>query len=86
VDPAIVDGLVARAGGPLADLSERERQVLGLIAEGLSNEAIAERLGLSREAVDGDVGQIFEKLGLRDERAEDRRVAAVLTYLRATAR
>jgi DNA-binding NarL/FixJ family response regulator len=88
VDPAIVDGLVARAGGagPLADLSERERKVLGLIAEGLSNEAIAERLALSREAVDGDVGQIFEKLGLRDERAEDRRVAAVLTYLRATAR
>jgi DNA-binding NarL/FixJ family response regulator/class 3 adenylate cyclase len=88
VDPAIVDGLVARAGvaGQLADLSDRERGVLGLIAEGLSNEAIAERLVVSREAVDADVAQIFEKLGLRDERAEDRRVAAVLTYLRATAR
>jgi DNA-binding NarL/FixJ family response regulator/class 3 adenylate cyclase len=88
VDPAIVDGLVARAGvaGQLADLSDRERGVLGLIAEGLSNEAIADRLLVSCEAVDADVAQIFEKLGLRDERAEDRRVAAVLTYLRATAR
>jgi DNA-binding NarL/FixJ family response regulator len=87
VDPAIVEGLVTRAGvaGPLADLSQREREVLSLIAEGLSNEAIAERLALTSEAVDGDVDQIFEKLGLRDEGAEDRRVAAVLTYLRATA-
>jgi DNA-binding NarL/FixJ family response regulator/class 3 adenylate cyclase len=87
VDPAIVEGLVASAGtaGPLAALSDRERDVLGLVAEGLSDEAIAERLALSREAVEADVGQIFVKLGLRDERAEDRRVAAVLTYLRATA-
>jgi DNA-binding NarL/FixJ family response regulator/class 3 adenylate cyclase len=87
VDPAIVEGLVAKAGaaGPLAQLSERERAVLALIAEGLSNEAAAERLGLAREDVDADVAEIFVKLGLRDERAEDRRVAAVLTYLRATA-
>jgi DNA-binding NarL/FixJ family response regulator len=88
VDSAIVDGLVARAGfaGPLSELSAREREVLGLLAEGLSDEAIAERLTLSQEDVEADVGQIFVKLGLRDERAEDRRVAAVLTYLRATAR
>ena len=89
VDPAIVEGLVvarAAAGGPLADLTEREREVLALIAEGLTNDAIADRLVLSRDAVDGDVDQIFEKLGLRDEGAEDRRVAAVLTYLRATPR
>jgi DNA-binding NarL/FixJ family response regulator len=88
VDPAIVEGLVARAGaaGPLAELSAREREVLGLIAEGLSDAAIAERLDVSREAVESAVGQIFVKLGLRDEQAADRRVAAVLTYLRATAR
>jgi DNA-binding NarL/FixJ family response regulator/class 3 adenylate cyclase len=86
VDPAIVESLVtsAAAAGPLARLSPREREVLGLIAEGLSNEAIAERLALAREAVDRDVDEIFVKLDLRDEH-EDRRVAAVLTYLRATA-
>jgi len=75
----------AGAGGPLAQLSEREREVLGLIAEGLSDEAIGERLGTTRDAVESDVREIFVKLDLRDERAADRRVAAVLTYLRATA-
>jgi DNA-binding NarL/FixJ family response regulator/class 3 adenylate cyclase len=85
VDPAIVEGLVSRAGA-LAALSDRERQVLALIAEGLSDEAIAERLNVERETIEADVGQIFVTLGLRDSRAEHRRVAAVLTYLRATAR
>jgi DNA-binding NarL/FixJ family response regulator len=87
VDPEIVERLVTRAGagGPLAELSEREREVLGLIAEGLSDEAIGERLETTREAVGSEVDQIFVKLDLRDERAADRRVAAVLTYLRATA-
>jgi DNA-binding NarL/FixJ family response regulator len=86
VDPEIVERLVTRAGagGPLAELSPREREVLGLIAEGLSDEAIAERLQTTREAVQSEAGQIFDKLDLRDEGA-DRRVAAVLTYLRATA-
>ena len=86
VDPEIVERLVTRAGagGPLAQLSAREREVLGLIAEGLSDEAIAERLETTREAVQSEVDQIFDKLDLRDEGA-DRRVAAVLTYLRATA-
>ena len=85
VDPEIVERLVTRArvGGPLAQLSDREREVLGLIAEGLSDEAIAERLETTREAVESDADQIFAKLDLRDEGA-DRRVAAVLTYLRAT--
>jgi DNA-binding NarL/FixJ family response regulator len=85
VDPEIVERLVSRAGagGPLAQLSEREREVLGLIAEGLSDEAIAERLETTREAIEADADQIFAKLDLRDEGA-DRRVAAVLTYLRAT--
>jgi DNA-binding NarL/FixJ family response regulator len=84
VDPEIVERLVSRAGaGPLAQLSEREREVLGLIAEGLSDEAIAERLETTRDAVQSEVDQIFDTLDLRDEGA-DRRVAAVLTYLRAT--
>jgi DNA-binding NarL/FixJ family response regulator len=87
VDPAIVEGLVASAGaaGPLARLSAREREVLGLIAEGLSDAAIAERLGMAAADVEAHVEPIFHKLGLDDEDTSHRRVAAVLTYLRATA-
>jgi DNA-binding NarL/FixJ family response regulator len=88
VDPAIVEELVSGSGaaGPLAGLSEREREVLGLIAEGFSDAAIAERLDLTPSEVETQVEQIFLKLGLRDEDASNRRVAAVLTYLRATPR
>ena len=86
VDPAIVEELVSRtrAAGPLAGLSDREHEILGLIAEGLSDVAIAERLGLTPEDVHAHVEQTFLKLGLRDEDTSHRRVAAVLTYLRAT--
>jgi DNA-binding NarL/FixJ family response regulator/class 3 adenylate cyclase len=86
VDPAIVEQLVTRtaAGGRLAGLSDREREVLGLIAEGFSDVAIAERVGLTPEDVETHVEQIFLKLGVRDEDASHRRVAAVLAYLRAT--
>jgi len=86
VDPAIVDELVSRtaAAGPLARLSVGERDVLGLIAEGFSDVAIAGRLGLTPDDVERQVERIFLKLGLRDEDASSRRVAAVLTYLRAT--
>jgi DNA-binding NarL/FixJ family response regulator/class 3 adenylate cyclase len=86
VDPAIVEELVSRPGaaGPLAGLSDREREVLSLTAEGFSDAAIAERLGLTAEEVETYVEQIFLKLGLRDEDASHRRVAAVLAYLRAT--
>jgi DNA-binding NarL/FixJ family response regulator len=86
VDPAIVDELVSRprSGGPLVRLSDRQREVLGLIAEGFSDAAVAKRLGLTPEEVETHVEQIFLQLGLRDEDASDRRVAAVLTYLRAT--
>jgi DNA-binding NarL/FixJ family response regulator len=85
VDPALAEALVQRAGatGALAELSEREREVLGMLAEGLSNRAIAERLVVSGRTVETHVGQIFLKLGLREEGAEHRRVAAVLAYLRA---
>ena len=86
VDPAIVEELVARTGaaGQLAGLSDREREVLRLIAEGFSDGAIAERVNLTPEEVEKHVEQIFHKLGVRDEDASHRRVAAVLAYLRAT--
>ena len=88
VDPAIVEQLVSRTGaaGPLATLGSREREILALVAEGFSDGAIAERLGLTPEEVETHVEQIFLKLGLRDEDASDRRVAAVLAYLRAAPR
>jgi DNA-binding NarL/FixJ family response regulator len=86
VDPELTGALVQRADadGRLAELSEREREVLALIAEGLSNRAIAARLFVTARTVETHVGQIFLKLGLRDETAEHRRVAAVITYLRST--
>ena len=86
VDPAIVEELVARTGaaGQLAGLTDREREVLGLIAEGFSDAAIAERVNLTPDEVEKHVEQIFLKLGVRDEDASHRRVAAVLAYLRAT--
>jgi DNA-binding NarL/FixJ family response regulator/class 3 adenylate cyclase len=86
VDPAIVEELVSRTAvaGPLATLTDREREILGLVAEGFSDIAIAERLAAAPEDVDTEVERIFLKLGLPDEDASDRRVAAVLAYLRAT--
>jgi DNA-binding NarL/FixJ family response regulator len=83
VDPALADMLVRRAAGGLSELTEREREVLGLLAQGLSNRAIAERLVVTGRTVETHVGQIFLKLGLREEGGEHRRVAAVLAYLRA---
>jgi len=87
VDAALTEGLVrgADARGVLADLSKGERDVLDLIAQGLSNQAIAERLTLSTPVVEDHVTEIFSKLGLEGEGAGDRRVAAVITYLRAIA-
>ena len=84
VDPTIVSRLVARRrGGPLAALTEREREVLALMAEGHSNEGIGERLVLSPRTVETHIRQIFLKLGLRDTPAYHRRVVAVLTFLRS---
>jgi DNA-binding NarL/FixJ family response regulator len=86
VDPTIVSRLVARkrARGPLDELTERERVVLALVAEGLSNAAIGERLYLSPKTVEAHISQIFMKLDLRSAAGRHRRVLAVLAYLRAS--
>jgi serine/threonine-protein kinase len=86
VDPTIVARLVARRAnaGPLAELSEREREVLALMAEGHSNRGIGERLFLSPKTVEGHVGQIFLKLDIEAAPSAHRRVVAVLAFLRAT--
>jgi DNA-binding NarL/FixJ family response regulator len=88
LDPQLASTMVqrTRAAESMAALTERERGVLELIAEGLSNAAIAERLVVSQRTVETHVRQIFAKLGLDEAGEEHRRVAAVLTYLRATSR
>ena len=85
IDPTIVSRLVARkrARGPLDVLTEREREVLALVAEGRSNGAIGEQLFLSRKTVDSYVSQIFAKLDLHESPEQNRRVLAVLTFLRS---
>ncbi|RYJ06717.1 MAG: response regulator transcription factor [Actinomycetales bacterium] len=84
IDPDVVRHLIARRrnDGPLAALSPREREVLALMAEGMTNPTIAEELVVSEAAVRKHVGNIFAKLDLEPE--SDRRVSAVLTYLRGT--
>ena len=84
IDPTIVARLVGRRRrqDPLAALSEREREVLGLIAEGLSNRAIAARLYVTERTVEAHVTQIFHKLRLPESPDQHRRVLAVLAFLR----
>ena len=85
VDPSIVTRLVSRTGlaEPLSVLTAREREVLGLMAEGRTNVAIGLRLYLSERTVEGNVRRIFDKLGLPDTQEDNRRVLAVLAFLRA---
>ena len=84
VDPDVVARLVARSQKDLgvSSLSEREREVLGAMAEGRSNAAIADRLSLALKTVEAYVASIFSKLGLEPAPSDHRRVLAVLAYLR----
>jgi DNA-binding NarL/FixJ family response regulator len=86
LDPKVVEGLVARrereARSPLAHLTEREREVLSLMAEGKNNAAVAGSLFLTERAVEKHINSLFHKLGLSEEPNVHRRVMAVLTFLR----
>ena len=84
IDPEVVARLLGRprAHTPLDELTPREREILQLMAEGLSNHGIAERLVLDPKTVEGHVTRVFSKLGLEPTGADHRRVLAVLTYLR----
>jgi DNA-binding NarL/FixJ family response regulator len=84
IDPEVIAALVdgQRAPGPLAQLTDRERGILELMAEGRSNAGIGERLFLSQRTVESHVRQIFRKLGLAETPDDHRRVLAVLAYLR----
>ncbi|MFC9589422.1 response regulator [Streptomyces sp. NPDC056944] len=83
MDPAVIAKLLA--GGPsnrrLEGLTEREHAVLGLMAEGLSNQVIAQRLFLSESAIGKYTTSLFGKLGIADDGTGNRRVLAVLAYL-----
>jgi DNA-binding NarL/FixJ family response regulator len=85
VDPTIVSRLMSarRAQGPLDELTEREREVLALMAEGHSNQGICDALVVSPKTVEGHVRQIFMKLGLREVPDQHSRVQAVLAFLRS---
>ncbi|WP_168200802.1 response regulator transcription factor [Allokutzneria sp. NRRL B-24872] len=83
VDPAVVRQLLTRRANPLERLSPREREVLALVAQGHSNTAIAADLVVSEAAVGKHVGNILAKLDLPPTEDTNRRVLAVLTYLRA---
>ena len=84
LDPQVVSRLLAASDdGPLADLTTREREVLQLVAEGRSNQAIADRLVITLRSAEKYVSAIFTKLGLPATGTEHRRVLAVLQFLQA---
>ena len=86
LDPKVVEALVARkdrvAHSPLAQLTEREREVLGEMAQGKNNAAIAKSLFLTERAIEKHINSLFHKLGLTQETEVHRRVMAVLAFLR----
>ena len=85
IDPEVVSQLLARTRRqkPIAELTPREREVLGLMAEGRSNAAIADKLVITQRAVEKHVKNIFQKLRLTPAETDHRRVLAVLRYLDA---
>ncbi|HEX5622647.1 MAG TPA: response regulator transcription factor [Solirubrobacteraceae bacterium] len=85
LDPKIVSGLLSanHDDGPLSTLTPREQEVLQLMAEGLSNQGIAERMAITLRSTEKYVSSIFGKLELPDSPGDQRRVHAVLQYLRA---
>ena len=84
IDPIIVSTLLSKRRGddPLDELTPREREVLELMAEGRSNQGIADKLVITLRAVEKYVSSIFDKLGLPSSASDSRRVLAVLLYLR----
>ncbi|MDX6627960.1 MAG: hypothetical protein QOH00_206 [Gaiellales bacterium] len=84
IDRAVVDELLAnrRPADPAADLTPREREILALMAEGRSNHGICAALWLSPKTVEAHIRNLFAKLGITAAAADNRRVLAVLTYLR----
>lgn len=85
IDPKVVEALVQartrKADSPLRELTAREREVLGAMAEGKNNAAIANSLFLTERAVEKHINSIFSKLGLQEEKDTHRRVRATLLYL-----
>ena len=85
IDPTIVSRLLQRhrEADPVDELSEREREVLALVAEGCSNAAVAKRLFVTERTVEWHVKQIFRRLGIDETPETNRRVLAVLAFLRS---
>jgi DNA-binding NarL/FixJ family response regulator len=86
IDPTIVSRVLGRSrhGDDLARLTPRELEVLALVAEGLSNRGIAERLGVNERTVESHTTQVFQKMDIEPSTESHRRVLAVLTYLRVS--
>jgi DNA-binding NarL/FixJ family response regulator len=85
LDPLVVEALLARRAGhgPLQGLTDREREVLAVMSTGRNNATIAKKLFMSDRAVEKHIGSVFQKLGLVDEHETNRRVMAVLAYIKA---
>ena len=83
IDPEIISQLLRRGRerNPLDALTEREREILSLMAQGYSNDSICHRLVISRRTVESHVGSVFAKLGIAESPQSSRRVLAVLAYL-----
>jgi DNA-binding NarL/FixJ family response regulator len=83
IDPAVVEELVRarRSADRVRRLTDREEEILGLVAQGRSNRSIAAALSITPKTVEGAIGIIFSKLGLEDDSGDNRRVLAVLAFL-----